>query len=185
MINKEFHKSKVQMKSEQEDIEAAKNDIRNFELLYNRYHEQIFRYLYARVDNQHLAADLCSQVFYKAMLNIENYSFKGVPFSSWLYRIAFNEMNMHFRRSSKDRTINIESTNVYELEDEIEEEETEENKEQLLKALRSWGGSQNKLDFCQLSPETILESFDENLAEMNQSHPLQLNLSLYYSVIDL
>ena len=135
MINKEFHKTKVQMKSEQEEIEASKNDIKNFELIYNRYHEQIFRYLYARVDNQHLAADLCSQVFYKAMLNIDNYSFKGVPFSSWLYRIAFNEMNMHFRRSSKDRTLNIESTNVYELEEEIEEEETEENKEQLLKAL--------------------------------------------------
>lgn len=135
MINKEFHKTKVQIKSEQEDIEAAKNDIKNFEVLYNRYHEQIFRYLYARVDSKSLASDLCSQVFYKAMLSIENYNFKGVPFSSWLYRISFNEMNMHFRRNSKDRTINIDSTNVSELEDEIEEEETEENKVQLIKSL--------------------------------------------------
>ncbi len=135
MINKEFHKTEVQINSEQEDIEAAKNDTKNFEVLYNRYHEQIFRYLYARVDNQHLAADLCSQVFYKAMLNLENYSYKGVPFASWLYRIAFNEMNMHFRRNSKDRTINIDSTNVCELEEEIEEQESEENKEHLLKAL--------------------------------------------------
>ena len=42
---------------------------------------------------------------------------------------------MHFRRNSKDRTINIDSTNVIELEDEIEEEETEENKVQLIKSL--------------------------------------------------
>lgn len=136
MINKEFHKTNSQIESELLDIEAAKENTSAFEVLYNRYHEQIFRYLYTRVDNQHLAADLCSQVFYKAMLNIENYNYKGVPFASWLYRIAFNEMNMHFRRNSKDRTINIDSTTVYELEEEIEEDNSEENKVQLLEALR-------------------------------------------------
>ena len=109
MINREFHKSKKDIQSEIEEIESAKKDSRKFEVLYNRYHEQIFRYLYARVDNKHLASDLTSQVFYKAMLNIENYTFKGVPFASWLYRIAFNEMNMYFRKEAKIRTVNIET----------------------------------------------------------------------------
>ena len=93
MINKEFHKTKTDIKSELQEIEESKKNPKKFEILYNRYHEQIFRYLYSRVDNTHLAADLTSQVFYKALLNIENYSFKGVPFASWLYRIAYNEMN--------------------------------------------------------------------------------------------
>lgn len=137
MINKEFHKNEKEISKEILEIEEAKQDPRKFEVLYNRYHEQIFRYLYARVENKHLASDLVSQVFYKAMLNIENYSFKGVPFASWLYRIAFNEMNMHFRRNSKDRTINIDDTNVYELQEEIEEDTSDSDKQLLIEALAS------------------------------------------------
>ena len=112
MVNKEFHKTKVDIEKELQEIESAKKDPRRFGVLYDRYHEQIFRYLYARVDNKHLASDLVSQVFYKAMLNIENYTFKGVPFASWLYRIAFNEMNMQFRKDAKNRTVNIDSVQI-------------------------------------------------------------------------
>lgn len=135
MINKEFHKTEKDIQSELHEIEAAKKDPRKFEALYNRYHEQIFRYLYSRVDNKHLASDLTSQVFYKAMLNIENYSYKGVPFASWLYRIAFNEMNMHFRKDAKNRTVNIETEHISGLFEEIEEDHYSEEKEKLVKVL--------------------------------------------------
>ena len=135
MINKEFHKTKQEIKSEFQEIEDAKKNPKKFEALYNRYHEQIFRYVYARVDNQHLAADLTSQAFYKALLNIENYSFKGVPFASWLYRIAFNEMNMHFRKDSKNRTVNIDSSHIGELFEELEEDCYSDEKEKLVKIL--------------------------------------------------
>jgi len=135
MINKEFHKTKREIKSEFHEIEEAKKDPAKFEVIYNRYHEQIFRYLYARVDNTDLAADLTSQVFYKALLKIEGYSFKGVPITSWLYRIAFNEMNMHFRKDSKNRTVNIESEQIGSLFEELEEDYYSEEKEKLVKIL--------------------------------------------------
>lgn len=139
MINKEFHKTDEQISDEISEIEAAKLNPQKFEVIYNRYHEQIFRYLYSRMENKHLASDVCSQVFYKALLNLENYSFKGVPFASWLYRIAFTEMNMYFRRNSKDRTINIESDTIKDLHEIIEEDQEDElleNKSLLLEALR-------------------------------------------------
>ena len=135
MINREFHKTKKDIQSELEEIELAKRDSRKFEVLYNRYHEQIFRYLYSRVDNKHLASDLTSQAFYKAMLNLENYTFKGVPFASWLYRIAFNEMNMYFRKDAKNRTVNIETETIGDIFEEIEEEIYVEEKEKLAKIL--------------------------------------------------
>ena len=47
---------------ELQEIELAKKDPRRFGVLYDRYHEQIFRYLYARVDNKHLASDLVSSL---------------------------------------------------------------------------------------------------------------------------
>ncbi len=135
MINKEFHKTKREINNEFLEIEEAKKDPAKFEVIYNRYYEQIFRYLYARVDNTDLAADLTSQVFYKALLKIESYSFKGVPFASWLYRIAFNEMNMYFRKDSKNRTVNIESEHIGGLFEELEEDYYSEEKEKLVKIL--------------------------------------------------
>ena len=91
--------------------------------------------MYARVDNKHLASDLVSQVFYKAMLNIENYTFKGVPFASWLYRIAFNEMNMQFRKDAKNRTVNIDSVQIESFFDELEEDDSKQHEQTLMKAL--------------------------------------------------
>lgn len=135
MINKEFHKTKKEIKSEFHEIENAKKSPEKFDVIYNRYHEQIFRYLYSRLDNKETAADLTSQVFYKALLKIESYSFKGLPFSSWLYRIAFNEMNMYFRKDSKNRTVNIESENINGLFEEFEEDYYCEEKEKLVKIL--------------------------------------------------
>lgn len=135
MINKDFHKTTTDVELELEQVKAAQKDSRKFEVLYNRYHEQIFRYVYARVENKHLASDLTSQTFYKAMLNLENYSFKGVPFSSWLYRIAFNEMNMHFRKASRSRVVNIETHLTTELFSEMEEDIDEERLNKLGRAL--------------------------------------------------
>lgn len=48
------------------------------------------------------AADLCSQTFEKALVAIDKYEDRGFPFSSWLYRIAANEVNMYYRKQQKE-----------------------------------------------------------------------------------
>ena len=55
------------------------------------------------------------------MLNLSRFEYKGVPFSSWLYKIAFNELNQAFRANKVKRTINIDSTSVHEIIEEMEE----------------------------------------------------------------
>ncbi|MBL4657800.1 MAG: sigma-70 family RNA polymerase sigma factor [Flavobacteriales bacterium] len=67
------------------------------------------------------------------MINLQKYTFQGVPFSSWLYRIAYNELNQAFRTNKVQRTINIESINVHDIVEEMEEDNKEEFKP-LLKA---------------------------------------------------
>ena len=128
-----YHKTGDQLEQEAQEVEAAKKDPKAFEVLYNRYYEQIFRYLYQRLDSKMEAFDLTSDVFLKAMINLQKYTFQGVPFSSWLYRIAYNELNQAFRTNKVQRTINIESTNVHDIIEEIEEDNKEEFKP-LLKA---------------------------------------------------
>ena len=40
-----YHKTKDQLLEENSFVEASKNDPAKFEHLYNKYHEQIFRYV--------------------------------------------------------------------------------------------------------------------------------------------
>lgn len=103
-------------------IEQAKQNKAHFEPLYNKYHEKIFRFVYQRLDDLDSAADITSQVFIKAMQNIQSYQHKGFPFSSWLYRIAINEMNDVFRKEKNKRTVNVDDVQLNNILDEIEED---------------------------------------------------------------
>ncbi|RMG55479.1 MAG: sigma-70 family RNA polymerase sigma factor, partial [Bacteroidetes bacterium] len=95
-------------------------------------YEAIFRFVYKRVAEEDLTADLTAQVFEKAMLNLKRYRFQGVPFSAWLYRIAINEVNQHFRRSQRQRVISMERVQVGELFEEMEERDDESNLRRML-----------------------------------------------------
>lgn len=92
-------------------IAKAKLDLQNFEPLYNKYYESIFRFVYRKTDDESLAADVTSKVFMNAMNGLPKYEFRNVPFGAWLYRIAHNEVNKHFR-SSKKRMLSLEDDKV-------------------------------------------------------------------------
>ena len=130
-----YHKTKDQLLEENSYVEASKKDPAKFEYLYNKYHEQIFRYAWQRMDDKDLAFDVTSQVFMKALSNIHKYQFRGVPFASWLYRIAKSELYQSFKESNAKRTVNIETTHVYEIMSEIDEDDNEALKAQLIKEI--------------------------------------------------
>jgi len=81
-------------------VRASQGDQDAFGVLYERYVERIFNYVYYRTGNVHDAEDLTARVFYRALHHIQNYTDRGVPFSAWLYRIAHNLIaNWHRDRS--------------------------------------------------------------------------------------
>ncbi len=106
--NSRYHHTAVQLQEEHLIIEAAKADPNNFAPLYDKYYKQIFGYLYQRMEDKDTAFDLTSQVFLKALTNIGRYEFKGVPFASWLYRIAHSELMQLFREQKNKRCINAD-----------------------------------------------------------------------------
>ena len=105
--------------SEEQLVLIAKQDRKNFKYLYNLYYERIFLFLLRRSENENIAQDLTQQTFIKAMINIEKFEFKGFPFSSWLYRIVLNELNLYYRNSKKKRAISIDSSEFPELAEEL------------------------------------------------------------------
>ncbi len=130
-----YHQSQQQLLSENDMVEAAKKDPKKFEFLYNKYHEQIFRYVYQRMDDQEMAFDITSQVFLKAMTNLHKYQYRGVPFSSWLYRIAMSEVYQSFKDQKANRTVNVETSNLSDIADEMDEETTNELKTALVQLI--------------------------------------------------
>ena len=83
-----YHQNDTRIQSELQIIEKSKTNPNYFSPLYNQYHESIFRYILKRVDDKESAYDITSNVFVKALTNLHRYEFRGVPFSSWLFRWA-------------------------------------------------------------------------------------------------
>jgi RNA polymerase sigma-70 factor (ECF subfamily) len=110
-----------QIDSEVEEIDAARANPRQFSVLYNRCYEPVFRFIYQRLDSKDLAADICAQVFLKAMTHLQSYKHMGQPFVCWLYRIAGNELKQLFRKNSRHRTINVETSGLHSLMEEAED----------------------------------------------------------------
>ena len=108
------------MEAEWIEIQAAQQNPARFQPLYERYYESIFRFIFRRMADEALTADLCSQVFLKAMQRLHRYEYRGVPFSAWLYRIASNEVTQYFRQHQKSRMVSLEESRIADLADEMD-----------------------------------------------------------------
>ena len=116
-----YHQEKEDISEEQELIEACKKDPRHFSSIYEKYYESIFGFVYKRVDDEYVTSDITSKIFFNCLKNLHKYKFQGVPFASWLYKIAINEVNQFFRaKKSMDRTVSLEDKHVDQLIGELE-----------------------------------------------------------------
>ena len=134
-VESKYHLTEEELGKELKEIEAAKKDPKKFAVMYDRYYEQIFRFIYQRVDDKDVAFDTTQQVFVKAIEKLKDYEYRGVPFASWLYRVALNEINQLFRQNEKCRTINIETGEVYGIIDELQEEPLEKYYEAMVNTI--------------------------------------------------
>lgn len=127
--------------SELDDSELvllARNDSAAFGELYERYIRKIYSYIYYRTGNQHDAEDLTARVFHRALVHIETYVERGIPFSAWLYRIAHNLVANWHRDRTRRKVIPLDEFIAAGLRSEAPETmaESQEEKERLLEAVR-------------------------------------------------
>jgi RNA polymerase sigma-70 factor, ECF subfamily len=73
-------------------INEAQKDPGNFARLYERNFHRVYAFIASRVRNRDEAEDLTSDVFHKALANIKQFEWRGVPFAAWLLKIAANTM---------------------------------------------------------------------------------------------
>lgn len=89
---------------------AVKGDSSAFGVLYDRYHAVIYRFVMIKVGRREEAEDITHQVFLSAWQNVRTYRHQGYPFSSWLYRIARNQVIDHYRSRKGKTDVSLEKT---------------------------------------------------------------------------
>jgi len=128
-------------------VEWAKTDREAFGVLYTRYVEKIYSYVYYRTGNHHDAEDLTSRVFFRALAHIGSYTDRGVPFSAWLYRIAHNLVANWHRDRGRNQVVTLEETMISSASVEAPElaAESTEDRERLLEKIRQLPAERQQL----------------------------------------
>lgn len=80
-------------------LAAKEGDKDAFGEVYDHYFDQIFRYVYFRVQQEEVD-DIVETIFIKAWVNLEKYEKRDVSFGAWLFRIAHNAI-IDYRRAHR------------------------------------------------------------------------------------
>ncbi|NJC69322.1 sigma-70 family RNA polymerase sigma factor [Planosporangium thailandense] len=76
---------------------AQAGDAEAFGLIYDRYFDTVFRFVYFRVGNRQLAEDLTADTFLRALKRIGSFTWQGRDLGAWLVTIARNLVADHFK----------------------------------------------------------------------------------------
>jgi len=98
----------MDLSEEKELVRQAQKAPDAFTKLYDQYYPKIFGYILRRTANLEAAQDLTSETFFNALNKLWQFRWRNVSFSSWLYKIAANEINQYFRRAEYKKSISLE-----------------------------------------------------------------------------
>ncbi len=131
----EHHKTEAYLRTELAIVEAAKSDPSKFGVLYEKYYRQVYVFVFRRIGDEDESGDIAANTFLKAMLALSKYTYRGVPFSAWLFRIASNEINLFFRKNNRERIVSLDKSDLSKIMVEGGENDSEENQKLLLRVL--------------------------------------------------
>ncbi len=121
-------------KSEGKPGACAGKDTRSaretFAELYEQYLPKVFWYISYRIGDVHLAEDLTSDVFVKALTGFSSYRSDKASFSTWLLSIARHMVVDHYRAVDRGQAIPLEEATEM-LSESISPEEEAVKKEEL------------------------------------------------------
>ena len=89
-------------------IQRARQDPEAFGMLYEKYVDRVYAYVYHRVGNTQDAEDLTARTFHRALGSIQSYEERGLPFAAWLFRIAHNLVANWHRDRSRRRFLSLD-----------------------------------------------------------------------------
>jgi RNA polymerase sigma-70 factor (ECF subfamily) len=84
----------------------AAGDSSAFDEVFERYHNQIYNFVKKQVTDAGAIEDLVQEVFLRVYKSAKNFDVEK-KFSSWLYKIALNEVKRFWKRSASRQTYSL------------------------------------------------------------------------------
>lgn len=81
-------------------LQVSNGNLDNLKILFERHHMHVFNFLNKMCGDKMLSEDITQEVFYKLMKYRASYN--NGKFVSWLFTIARNTLNTHFRRAANN-----------------------------------------------------------------------------------
>ncbi|MBI2868744.1 MAG: sigma-70 family RNA polymerase sigma factor [Chloroflexi bacterium] len=124
---------------------AQQRDHEALTQIYEENFDRIYRYIVMKIGERTEAEDITQQVFVKALKSVSSFSYKGTPFSAWLFRIAHNMIVDYLRQKTKKGTLPLKDTIVSKTDDPVKTAEMNLSIEELAAAARHLTPSQQEV----------------------------------------
>lgn len=140
-------KREEELERERALVELAQRDPTQFGVLYELYVDKIYHFVLARVRHSEVAEDVVAQTFFKALESLHQFTWKGFPFSAWLYKIASNEVLQYFRSKKRDPDVALDDVQFFLSDGETPADSAEQGdlREQVLVLIRQLPQAQQEV----------------------------------------
>lgn len=164
-----------------------------FQALYRHYFPRVFAYTAYRVGAKHEAEDLTTTIFIKVIQALNHFEYRGAgSWATWLFRIAHNEVQQHYRTQYRRGTIPIDDLPDIESQEPLPDEAFS-RKEQFLRlhqailtlsprrqeiiTLRYFGGLRNQeiAVVLSLDERTVASHLSRALDDLKQRYQAEEN----------
>lgn len=129
-------------------VRALRGDAGAFGALYDRYLDQVYRYIFYRVGDTQLAEDLTETVFLKTWETLSKRKKAVDNFRAWLFRSAHNLVIDHYRTRKADASLE----QAFDLHDQIASPEAQvqagETTQALIQAINALDPQQQQVISC-------------------------------------
>lgn len=86
--------------------QIAAGDTRAFDAIFERYYQQIYNFSKKQLSAKESVEDVVQEIFLRVFKSAKNFDTER-KFSSWLYRIALNEIKRFWKRSSARQSYSL------------------------------------------------------------------------------
>lgn len=120
--------------TEQQIINSCQKwNLEFFSILYEKYFEEIYKFIYLKTFDKETAQDICSETFFKAINKINSFkNEENSNFRAWIYRIAYNLVIDNYKQNNEDLSLEY----AYEIWNNKDFWEDFDNKQKIKKVLK-------------------------------------------------
>lgn len=91
-----------------------------FEMIYLKYFNIVYKYLLSITNNKEISEDLAQETFYRAILNINSFK-SNSKVTTWLCEIAKNLWLNEIKHNKRLKFVNLDTIEISVIDDNIEE----------------------------------------------------------------